>query len=95
MDPMGGVSTVLSIMAFAMFAAAIMKIFQIATTLSEIKTLLATSRPVTAVHPGIAIPAAAPVLQPSAQSGEEMLRAALSDMDHAVNPTSIELGNKS
>ena len=93
MDPMGGLSTVLSIMAFAMFAAAIMKIFQIATTLSEIKNLLATSRPVIA-NPGIAIPVAAPVLQPSSQSGEEMLRAALSELDHPVNPSSIELGNK-
>jgi len=94
MDPMGGINTVLSMMAFAMFAAGIMKVFQIAATLSEIKTLLAAGRPVIPAPSGIAIPMAAPVLQPSLQTGEEMLRAALSDLEHPVNPTSIELGNK-
>jgi hypothetical protein len=31
----------------------------------------------------------------SAQSGEEMLQAALREIDYPVNPASIELGNKS
>jgi hypothetical protein len=95
MDLMGGLSSILSIVAFAIFAAGIMKVFQIATTLSEIKNLLAATRPNIPIHPGVGTPIGALALHPSVQSGEEMLRAALSDLDQPVNPTSIELGNKS
>ena len=99
MDYIGGVSSIVSIVSFAIFVAGVMRVFQMAATLSEIKDLLtsiklnvsadAAMRP--AVGPAIGIP----TLRPSIQSGEEMLRAALSELDHPVNPTSIELGNKS
>jgi hypothetical protein len=92
MDLMGGLSSMITIILFVIFAAGVMKVFQIATTLSEIKdvlTALKHNAPIGAsVGPGGPLPLA--------QSGEEMLRAALSmDLDHPVNPTSIELGNKS
>ena len=40
MDYMGGLSSIVSIVSFVIFAAGVMKVFQMATTLSEIKDLL-------------------------------------------------------
>ena len=40
MDFMGGISSVISILSFTIFAAGVMKVFQMATTLSEIKDVL-------------------------------------------------------
>lgn len=87
MDYMGGLSSVVSIVSFAIFAAGVMKLFQMATTLSEIKELL------TALKLNAPIQRPAPL--PLVQSGEDMLRAALSELDHPVSPTSVELGKKS
>ena len=106
MDLMGGISTVLSLVTFAIFAAGVMKIFQMTTLLSEIKDLLTAIKLNGPIHPPVGPPVGAPVSRigvpigppaplPSSQSGEEMLRAALSELDHPINPTSIELGNKS
>ena len=91
MDYMGGLSSIVSIVSFVIFAAGVMKLFQMATTLSEIKDVLTSIKLNAAIQP----PAGAPATLPSAQSGEDMLRAALSELDHPVNPASIELGNKS
>jgi hypothetical protein len=81
-----------TIVLFVIFAAGVMKVFQIATTLSEIKDALTALKHNTSM--GVSVGPGGPL--PLAQSGEEMLRAALSlELDHPVNPTSIELGNKS
>jgi hypothetical protein len=98
MDYMSGLSSVVSIVSFAIFAAGVMKIFQIAATLSEIKDILAGNKLHTPVPSAALSPMSSfgrPVPISSAQSGEEMLRAALSELDQPVNPASIELGNKS
>jgi hypothetical protein len=103
MDYMGGLSSVISVVSFVVFAAGVIKVFQMATTLSEIKDVLTAIKLNAPIHPGIGpgigpaigSPIGAPVPRPSVPSGEEMLRAALSDLDHPVSPTSIELGNKS
>ncbi len=91
MDYMGGLSSIVSIVSFVIFAAGVMKVFQMATTLSEIKDVLTAIKLNAPIHP----PIGAPATVPSVQSGEDMLRAALSELDHPVSPTSIELGNKS
>jgi hypothetical protein len=91
MDLMGGLSGMITIVLFVIFAAGVMKVFQIATTLSEIKDLLTALK----YNAPIGAPMGPGASLPLAQSGEEMLRAALSlELDHPVNPTSIELGNK-
>lgn len=99
MDYMSGVSTVVSIVSFAIFVAGVMKVFQMATTLSEIKDLLTSIKlnaPIDpAMRPAVGPGMGTPALRPAIQSGEEMLRAALSELDHPIEPTSIELGNKS
>ncbi|MBZ5675842.1 MAG: hypothetical protein LAP61_16495 [Acidobacteriia bacterium] len=102
MDYMGGLSSIVSIVSFVIFAAGVMKVFQMATTLTEIKDLLTAIKLNAPIHPASG-PASGPAIGhplvasalPSVPSGEEMLRAALSEMDHPINPTSIELGNKS
>jgi hypothetical protein len=86
MDYMGGLSSILSIMTFAVFAACVLKVFQMATTLTEIKDLLITLKRNAPLAPSSPLPLAA--------SGEEMLQAALSELDHPANPTSIQLGNQ-
>jgi hypothetical protein len=107
MDYMSGFSSIVSIVSFVIFAAGVMKLFQMATTLSEIKDVLVAIKLNAPIHPaigasigtslgaslGASLGTAAPT--PSLPSGEDMLRAALSEMDHPVTPTSIELGNKS
>jgi hypothetical protein len=96
MDFVGGLSSsILSILSFALFAACVLKVFQIATTLTEIKGLLTAVKPNTALPAPATAPAAIPTILASHQSGEEMLRALSLELDHPVNPTSIELGNKS
>ena len=95
MDFMGGLSSIISIVTFAVFAAGAMKVFEMANTLSEIKDILTAIKLNAPIHGpvgGLSVP---PAPLPTVQSGEEMLRAALSELDHPVNPTSIELGNKS
>jgi hypothetical protein len=99
----GGLSSIISVVSFVLFAAGVMKVFQMATTLSEIKDALTAIKLNAPIHPAIGpavgsvigSPVSAPAALPSTPSGEEMLRAALSELDHPVNPTSIELGNKS
>jgi hypothetical protein len=95
MDFIGGLSSVVSIVSFVIFAAGVMKVFQVANTLLEIKDLLTAIKLNAPIHPptGAALQASAPL--PLPQSGEEMLRALSMELDHPVNPTSIELGNKS
>jgi hypothetical protein len=96
MDLMGGISTFLSLVTFGIFAAGVLKIFQMTTLLSEIKDLLTAIKLNAPIRPSVGPAIATPVPLPAVQSGEEMLRAALSlELDHPVNPTSIELGNKS
>jgi hypothetical protein len=99
MDFMGGISTFLSLVTFGIFAAGVLKVFQMTTLLSEIKDLLTAIKPNGPMHPAIGpaigSPIGKPAPLPAVPSGEEMLRAALSELDHPVNPTSIELGNKS
>ena len=97
MDYMGGLSSIVSIVSFVIFAAGVMKVFQMATTLTEIKDLLTAIKLNGPIHSvgspiGSSVGTSAP---PLAASGEDMLRAALSEMDHPINPTSVELGNKS
>jgi hypothetical protein len=92
---MGGVSSIISIVSFVIFAAGVMKVFQMATTLSEIKDVLTDIKRNAPIHPTVGSSIGLPAPLSSLQSGEEMLRAALSQIDHPVNPTSIELGNKS
>ncbi len=94
MDYMGGLSSIVSIVSFVIFAAGVMKLFQMANTLSEIKDVLTAIKLNAPIHPAIGAPMGASAPLPSVASGEEMLRAALSELDHPVNPTSIELGNK-
>jgi len=107
MDLMGGISTLLSLVTFGIFAAGVLKVFQMTTLLSEIKDLLTAIKLNAPIPPSIG-PATAPAVGSaigtrvgspapltSTPSGEEMLRAALSELDHPVNPASIELGNKS
>jgi hypothetical protein len=98
MDYMGGLSSIVSIVSFVIFAAGVMKVFQMATTLTEIKDLLSAIKLNGQIQPAesaMGSPVGTPAPLPLAPSGEEMLRAALSEMDHPVSPTSIELGNKS
>jgi len=95
MDYMGGLSSIVSIVSFVIFAAGVMKVFQMATTLSEIKDILAANKLHTPVPSAALSSIGLPVPLSSTQSGEEMLRAALSEIDHPVNPASVELGNKS
>jgi len=99
MDYMSGLSSIVSIVSFAIFVAGVMKVFQMATTLTEIKDLLTAIKLSAPIHPSmgpaIGAPFAAPAPLPLVASGEDMLRAALSELDHPVNPASIELGNKS
>lgn len=96
MDLMSGMSSsIISIVSFVVFAAGVMKVFQMATTLSEIKDLLTAIKLNAPMHPSIGAPMAPSAPLPLTQSGEEMLRAVLSQIDQPVNPTSIELGNKS
>lgn len=90
MEYMGGLSSIVSIVSFVIFAAGVMKVFQMATTLTEIKDILTSIRHNAPIEPR------APA--PLAQTGEEMLRALSLELDHPlppVNPTSIELGQKS
>jgi hypothetical protein len=72
-----------------------MKLFQMAQTLSEIKEVLVAIKLNAPIHPAIEATIGSSAPLPSLSSGEEMLRAALSELDHPVTPTSIELGNKS
>ena len=95
MDYMGGLSSIVSIVSFVIFAAGVMKLFQMATTLSEIKDVLTAIKLNAPIHPAIGAPIGAPAPLPLVPSGEDMLRAALSELDHPVNPTTIELGQKS
>ena len=98
MDYMGGLSSISQHCVVRRFSlAGVMKVFQMATTLSEIKDVLTAIKLNAPIQPAAGShrlrSGHAPL--PSAQSGEDMLRAALSELDHPVNPTSIELGNKS
>ena len=98
MDYMGGLSSIVSIVSFVVFVAGVMKVFQMATTLNEIKDVLTSIQHNASMNHPAGSPIAPPASVPIVQSGEEMLRALSMELDHpvpAVNPTSIELGNKS
>ena len=88
MDYMGGLNSIISLVSFVIFAAGVMKVFQMATTLTEIKDLLSSIKLNGAIQPP-------PPAVPAVQSGEEMLRALSQELDHPVNPASIEIGQKS
>lgn len=83
----GALSSILSILTFCIFGAGVMKIFQMATTLTEIKDLLAAMKTRAPIQP--------PSVLPAMQSGEEMLRALTAEMDQPVSPASVELSPKS
>jgi len=99
MDLMTGLSSIVNIVSFVIFGAGVVKVFQMATMLTEIKaqlTAIQLNGPVrSSVGSSIAAPAAPPAPLPSTQSGEQMLRALSLELDHPVNPASVELGNKS
>jgi Tfp pilus assembly PilM family ATPase len=96
MDFLGGLSSgILNILSFAILAACVLKLFQMAATLTEIKDLLKAIQTNAFIQGLAGAPMAPQVPISSAQSGEEMLRALSLELDHPVNPTSIELGKKS
>jgi hypothetical protein len=85
MDLIGtGLSSVTSIMIFALAAAGVAKIFQIAGTLSEIKELLADIKRNNQPHlPGVPFA--------TTDSAENLLRMVSAELDHPVPPPAIEL----
>ena len=82
---MGGLSTVISIVTFAIFAAGVMKVFQMATTLTEIKDLLASNRHNAPI--GAPVPTQVPTIYSQGQTGEEMLRALTAELDRPEVPS--------
>ncbi len=75
MDFLGGLSSgILSILSFAILAACVLKLFQMAATLTEIKDLLKTVQANAYIQGLAGAPIAPQVPISSAQSGEEMLR---------------------
>jgi hypothetical protein len=98
MDLMTGISSVVSLLSITLFVAAVLKVFQMAATLTEIKDLLISLKTKAPVQAPIAAPIAPtgiPAAFAAGQSGEEMLRALSLELDQPLNPTSIELGQKS
>jgi len=96
MDFLGGLSSgILNLLSFAILAACVLKLFQIAATLTEIKDFLKAIQANAFIQGLAGAPMAPQVPISSAPSGEEMLRALSLELDHPVNPTSIELGKKS
>jgi hypothetical protein len=98
MDFMGGISTVISVISFTLFAAGVAKIFQMATLLSEIKDLLSAIKHNGPIHGQMGAQMVAPGMAaaslPLAQSGEEMLRALSMELDHPI-PAVTDLEHKS
>jgi hypothetical protein len=85
MDFVGaGLSGLASILIFALAAAGVAKVFQIAGTLSEIKELLTDIKRNTDTHTP-AHPFA------STESAESLLRAVSAELDHPVPPSTIDL----
>jgi hypothetical protein len=81
MDILGaGLANLASIMIFALVAAGVAKVFQMATTLSEMKELLGDIKRNTDSH----IPNA-PFA--TAESAENLLRAVSAELDHPVPPS--------
>jgi hypothetical protein len=78
-----------SIFFFVLVAAGAVKVFQIASTLSEIKDLLADIKRNTA-GPAPAGPFSSAQIA-STESAESLLRAVSAELDHPVPPTPIEL----
>lgn len=85
MDLIGtGLSSIASIMIFALAAAGVAKIFQIAGTLSEIKDALADIRRNHQPQlPGMPFA--------TTESAESLLRMVSAELDHPVPPPAIEL----
>ncbi len=84
MDIVGtGLSSMAGILIFALVAAGVAKIYQIGTTLSEIKELLASLKRDTQM-PLSSYPFA------SAESADQLLRAVSAELDHPVPPVSVE-----
>jgi hypothetical protein len=84
MDIVGaGLSGVAGILIFALVAAGVARIYQIGTTLSEIKELLASLKRDTQMplpqHPFA-----------STESAEQLLRAVSAELDHPVPPAAVE-----
>jgi hypothetical protein len=71
------------ILGFVMIAVAVMKVFQMATTLNEIKELLAGIKR----SNGVQAPAPPPMYS---QSGDEMLRALSDVQESAVQPEVVQ-----
>jgi hypothetical protein len=90
MDFMGGISSVISVLSFTLFAAGVAKVFQMATLLNEIKDLLTAIKHNGPIHN----PSPQSAVLPLAQSGEEMLRALSMELDHPI-PAGTEFERKS
>jgi len=69
MDYMGSLSGIVSIVSFMIFAAGVMKVFQMAATLSEIKDILASNKLNASVHSAAGSSMGLPIPISAAQSG--------------------------
>jgi len=85
MDFVGaGLANLAGILIFALVAAGVAKVFQMASTLSEIKELLTDIKRNSDTHaPGSPFA--------SVESAESLLRAVSAELDHPVPPSAIEL----
>jgi len=85
MDFVGaGLANLAGILIFALVAAGVAKVFQMASTLSEIKELLTDIKRNNDSHaPGSPFA--------SVESAESLLRAVSAELDHPVPPSAIEL----
>ena len=91
-------SSVASIIFFTMVAACTFKAFHIASTLSEMKELLADIKRNTNNHAFAEPPSTAVLSSPtvsSLDSAENLLRAVTAELDHPVPPARTELERKS
>jgi hypothetical protein len=88
MDIIGaGLANLAGILIFALVAAGVAKIFQMAGTLSEIKELLNDIKRNTDSH------SPAPPFA-STESAESLLRAVSAELDHPLPPAPIEVDSK-
>jgi hypothetical protein len=84
MDFIGaGLANLAGIMIFALMAAVVAKAFQIASTLAEMKELLADIKRNTETHAP-----AAPFA--STESADRLLRAVSAELDHPVPPAALD-----
>jgi hypothetical protein len=91
-------SSVASIIFFTLVAACTFKAFQIASTLSEMKDLLADIKRNTNNHAFAEPSSSAVLLSPSVSSldsADNLLRAVSAELDHPVPPAGTQLEHKS